>query len=234
MAPSKNKKFKKAGSNLAKRLAILETKQKADDKSTEYKVQYYDQTFSMSSSWTSASNFMFRTTQGVGAEGGVPSAAAGSIRIGNKINLRSNVVHLRCSMPRSNDGVLSLVNPYATQCRIMFVSNLTSNDALAIADVLNDTRYPIISPYKNSVAGGKRYKILADYKFTLTNERPDKLITYKMKLPKSGRVLNYASALDTNPSDFNVTMLWISADTSPVSPNQPDLRYISKSRFTDA
>lgn len=233
MAPKKFMK-RKGSSALAKRISVLETKQAADDKSTEYKVQYYDQSFSMSSSWTSASNFMFRTTQGVGAEGGVPSAGAGSIRIGNKINLRSNVVKMRCSMPRSGDGVLSLVNPYATQCRIIFVSNLTDNTSLAIGDVLNDTRYPVISPYKNSVAGGKRYKILADYKFTLTNDKPDKLLTYKMKLPKSGRVLNYASALDINPSDFNVTMLWLSADTSPVSPNQPDFRYISKSRFTDA
>lgn len=227
-------KYRKRGSNLAKRLSILETKQKADDKSTEYKVQYYDQTFVMSSSWSSASNFMFRTAQGIEGEGGVPTAAAGLIRIGNKLNLRSNQVKIRCSMPRSADGVLSLVNPYATQCRIIIVSNLTDNTALLIGDVLNDVAYPIISPYKNKVAGGKRYKVLADYKFVLTNERPDKLITYNMKLPKSGRVLNYDGALDTNPSDFNVSMLWISADTSPVSPNQPVFKYISKSRFTDA
>ena len=90
----------------------------------------------------------------------------------------------------------------------------------------------LISPYKNSVAGGKRYRIHADYKFTLTAEK-DKRIRFKLKLPKSGRVIHYANATDVHPSDFNISMMFF-ANVSVAGSNHPKFNYVIKSRFTDA
>ncbi len=55
-----------------------------------------------------------------------------------------------------------------------------------------------------------------------------------MKLPKTGRVVHYDGNLATNPSDFNVSLLYFCSDIGPLSTNQPLMRYFVKSVFEDA
>lgn len=226
MAPKR--KFRKSNA-LAKRVAVLEIKQKADDKATERKVQYYNTLNTISSVWDGFSNFILRTQQGVEAEG---SVTPGETRIGNSVLLRSCNMNFYLNLLKNSDGVVVTPNS-ATVCRIIMAHNLSDNSQLAAADVLQSTNYAMTSTYKNAIAGGKRYKILYDKKITLTAEKPDKVWSYKLPLPKSGRVIHYNGALDTNPSDFNVTIMYICDSIGPLSPNKPALQMFVKSRFED-
>lgn len=228
--PGKFRKRKSSG--LAKRVRILETKQKADDKNTEYKVSYFTDSKTLDDSWNQKFSMGPRTTQGVEAE--TDMIGSGAVRIGNEINLRHWSLEGYVELPKSTDGTPTF--PLSqVPCRIILADNLTDDTGLTAADVLQNplsTAQSLISPYKNSVAGGKRYRIHADYKFTLTAEK-DKRIKFKLKLPKSGRVIHYAGALDTHPSDFNLSLMFF-ANVSVSGSNHPKLTYVVKSRFTDA
>lgn len=220
---------KKSTRGLASRLKVLETKQKADDKSSERKVQYYQTPTFLNNIWSANNNFIIRTVKGLNASG---NTSAGETRIGNTINLRSSVIRFRASFPKNTDGVLTESSNYGTMVRVLLVDNLTDSTALTATDILQVPSYPLTSTYKNSIASGKRYKVLMDKKFAMTSEKPDVIFNYKMKLPKSGRVIHY-NANDQNPSDFNVSLIYYATDISPLSPNQPILQYMVKSRFED-
>lgn len=230
--PPKSKFRKRKSSGLAKRVRILETKQAADDKNTEYKVSYYTAQRVMDNSWSSDYTMAPRTAQGTGAE--TTMGGVGGNRIGNEINLRHWNLEGYIALPKSTDGTPTF--PLSqVPCRIIIADNLTDDTNLGAADVLQNplsSAQSLISPYKNSVAGGKRYRILADYKFTLTAEK-DKRVKFRLKLPKSGRVLHYANATDIHPSDFNVSVMTF-ANVSVAGSNHPTFDFSIKSRFTDA
>lgn len=228
MAP---KKFVKKSTALVKRVKALEVKQKADDKTTERKKQYYYVPALLNNIWGSNGNFILRTGQGIEAEGN--GTIAGRTRIGNSVNLRSSSIKFHISLPRNTDGNLSSIG-MATVCRIMLVDNLTDNTSLLHSDILQTPSYPITSSYKNSIASGKRYKVLMDKTFTVNTDKPDKVFSFKLKVPKTGRVVHYNGNLDTNPSDFNVSLLYYCSDIAPLSTNQPLMRYYVKSVFEDA
>lgn len=218
-------------SQLSKRLRALEIKQKADDKSTERKKQYYYVPAFLNNIWGSNGNFILRSAPGVDAQG--VGTTPGTNRIGNTLNLRDCRINFYVAYPKTTDG--ALIIPYSgTMCRILLVDNLTDNTSLTASDVLQTTSYAMTSTYKNTVASGKRYKVLMDKKFALTSDKPDKAFSWKMKLPKSGRVVHYNGSLDTNPSDFNVSLIYIATDIAPLSPNQPVMKYHVKSSFEDA
>lgn len=229
------KKFqnKKGSSALVKRVKALEIKQKADDKSQERKKQYYYVPAFLNNIWGSNGNFILRTGQGLEANNNGSGTLPGSTRIGNSVNLRSSTIKFHISLPRDIDGNLSSIG-MATVCRIMLVDNLSDSTSLLHNDILQTPSYPITSSYKNSIASGKRYKVLMDKTFTVNTDRPDKVFTFKMKLPKTGRVVHYDGTLDTNPSDFNVSLLYYCSDIGPTSTNQPLMRYYVKSVFEDA
>ncbi len=228
--PSKSATQKRSSKALAKRVKVLEIKQKADDKSTERKVQYYNSLTTMNSVWSSNYDFVIRTSQGTQATGTVSSA--GLTRIGNQINLRSCVINFHCAFPRNSDG--APVAAGSTRCRLILVDNLTGVESLAISDILENPTYKMTSPYKRTIARGERYRVLGDFKFNLnTHNKNDHSFKFKMPLPKTGRVLNYNANSDTNPSDFNITMLWACEDVGPLSGNQPTLQYYVKSVFED-
>lgn len=218
---------------LAKRLRVLEEKQKADDKTTEFKVSYYLLTQLMDNSWGVNSGMAPRTTHGTGAEGTI-SGGTGAIRIGNEINLRHWGLEGYVELPKTADGLVQ--NPTSqVPCRIIIADNLSDDTPLTASDVLQNpssSADSLISPYKNSANASKRYRVYADYKFTLTQEK-DKRIKFKMPLPKSGRVIHYANGAAVSPSDFNVTLLFF-ANVSPVGSNDPKFHYQVKCRFTDA
>lgn len=224
---------KRTGSALVKRVKVLEQKQKADDKNTEYKVAYYALTQVMDDSWGANSGMAPRTIQGVDAETNM-AGSSGAARIGNEINLRHWSLEGYIDLPKSVDGTPS--HPLSqVPCRIILADNLTDDDALTVADVLQNptsNAQSLISPYKNSANASKRYKIYADYKFTLTAEK-DKRINFKMPIPKSGRVLHFANGSATSPSDFNMTLLFY-AQTSVTGSNHPNFNYVVKCRFTDS
>jgi hypothetical protein len=229
MAPKR--KFRKT-SNLAKRVKVLEHKQKADDKNTEYKVAYYADSRPLDDSWASDYLMAPRTSQGV--EGESSMTGVGNTRIGNDINLRHWSLEAYIALPKSTDGTPTF--PLSqVPCRIIIADNLTDDSQLGAADVLQNPlsgSQSLISPYKNAVAGGKRYRILGDYKFSLTAEK-DKRIKFRMKLPKSGRVLHFPSNTSVHPSDFNISVMSF-ANVSTTGSNHPLFTYTIKSRFTDA
>lgn len=223
------KKYRK-GSALAKRVKQLEIKQKADDKAQERKVQYYRSPHPLDSTWGANYGFALRTTQGTGGEG---NTSAGTTRIGNSINLRSMKFKFGLHLNKNTDGIPTAVDT-ATVCRILLVDNLTDDTGLTATDVLQDpTSYPLISPYKNKVAGGKRYRILMDKMVKISGRSPDKFWNFSMPLPKSGRVVHYDGNLSQNPSDLNVSLLYVVDSTGPVSGNKPQLNMYNIARFED-
>lgn len=221
---------KKKSMALAKRVKQLEIKQKADDKAQERKVQYYRSPHPLDSTWGANYGFALRTTQGTGGEG---NTAAGEIRIGNSINLRSMRFKFGLHLNKNTDGIPTAVDT-ATCCRIILVDNLTDDTGLVATDVLQDpTSYPLISPYKNKVAGGKRYRVLMDKMVKISGRAPDKFWNFSMPLPKSGRVVHYDGNLSQNPSDLNISLLYVVDSTGPVSGNKPQLNMYNIARFED-
>lgn len=225
------KKYRKKGSMaLAKRVKELEIKQAADDKSKERKVQYYRSPHPLDSTWGANFGFALRTTQGTEGEG---NTNAGESRIGNSLNLRSMRFKFGLHLNKNTDGIPTAVDT-ATACRIILVDNLTDNTGLVATDVLQDpTSYPLISPYKNKIAGGKRYRVLMDKVITISGRKPDKFFNFSMPLPKSGRVVHYDGNLSQNPSDLNISLLYVVDSTGPVSGNKPQLNMYNIARFED-
>lgn len=217
-------------SALARRVKVLEVKQKADDKNSERKVQYYRSPHPLDSTWGVNYGFALRTLQGTAGEG---NTNAGEIRIGNSINLRSMRFKFGLHLNKNSDGIPTAVDT-ATVCRIILVDNLTDDSGLDATDVLQDpTSYPLISPYKNKVAGGKRYRVLMDKLVTISGRNPDKFFNYSMPLPKSGRVVHYDGNLSQNPSDLNISLLYVVDSTGPISGNKPSLNMYNIARFED-
>jgi len=213
-----------------KRVKRLEVQQKADEKRTERKVQFQDNIVSMNTTWQVVTNFIVNTSHGVAAQG---TNTPGLNRLGDTINLRSSSVAVRCSFPRSSDGAATIPGS-STRCRVIFVDNLENIRGLGAADVLQNPVFAFTSPYKASIANGKRYRILGDYKFNLnTNQKADHEFKFKMPISKSGRVVHY-DGNGANPSDLNVSMLWCCRDIGPLSPNQPDMFYYVKSSYEDS
>lgn len=224
----------KKNSALMKRIASLEQRQKADDKNTEYKVSYYSTSVQMSNTWGGLQGMAPSTAQGTGAEG--PMTTYGKNRIGNEINLRHWGLEAYIDLPKAQDGTPTF--PLAQiPCRIIIVDNLTDDSVLTASDVLQNplsTAQSLISPYKNSANASKRYKVHGDYKFTIGGyHNGDKRISFKMNLPKSGRVLHYQDAVSSTPSDFNMSVLFF-ANIAPSATNFPNFNLMVKSRFTDS
>jgi len=225
---------KHQSSALFKRVKALEVKQKADDKNTERKVQYYRSPHTLSNSWGTNYGFVLRTIQGVKGEG---NTAAGESRIGNSVNLRSMAFKFRLDLYRNSDGVVQQPDS-ATVCRVILADNLTDDTGLSASDVLQDPNYGITSPYKNAVAGGKRYRILMDKKVKLTGSNsPDSLWDFRMPLPKSGRICHYdvptSSTTTQNPSDLNISLIYYCTDIGATSGNKPVLYMYNIARFED-
>jgi len=113
------------------------------------------------------------------------------------------------------------------------VDNLDNIRALGASDILHNTAYPMISPYNSQVAAGKRYRVLGDFKFNLNStNKADHQFKWKMPLPKSGRVVNYEGD-SANPSDLNVSLIWICKSISPLSAGQPTMEYYVNTAFED-
>jgi len=230
--PTKRKtmrKSRKGSSSLIKRVKTLEIKQKADDKATERKRQYQENIVSMNNVWQVATNFIINTQHGTAAQG---TNTAGRIRLGDSLNLRSSTINFHCYLPRQSDGVPTFLDS-STRCRVLLVDNLDNIRGLGAADVLHNTAYPLISPYNSQVASGKRYRVLADYKFNLNAQvKADHQFKFKMPLPKSGRVVHYEGDA-ANPSDLNVSLIWFCKNISPLSAGQPTMEYYVNTAFED-
>jgi len=218
--------------NLAKRVRVLEQKQAADDKTVEYKVSYYTATQTLDNGWAANYDMAPRCLQGVGGESQM--STNDPIRIGNQVNLRHWVLEGIVELSKTSDSVA--MADTSLPCRVIIADNLTDRTGLAATDVLQNVQsnsQSLVSPYKNSVSGGKRYKIYADYKFTLDTQSGAKRIKFRMPLPKSGRVCHFDKNNSANPSDFNLTLLSF-ANISPISSNRPVFTYTIKARFNDA
>jgi len=227
----KKTKMKKRSSSmaLAKRVKTLEIKQKADDKATERKRQYQEGIVSMNNVWQVATNFLINTQHGTAGQG---TNTPGRIRIGDSVNLRSSSINFHCYLPRQSDGVPTFLDS-STRCRVLLVDNLDNIRGLGAGDILQNTAYPLVSPYKSQVDSGKRYRILGDYKFNLNAQvKADHQFKFKMPLPKSGRVVHYEGDA-ANPSDLNVSLIWFCKNISPLSAGQPTMEYYVNTAFED-
>lgn len=233
--PKKNNK----GTQLTKRVKRLEERAKAVEKTMEHKSTYYVSFADMDDTWGVNSDMAPRTLQGTEGQNAGGAGALVYNRIGNEINLRSYVFHGEVRLPTTGDGIIQ--NPNSNiGCRILIADNLSDDSQLTGGDLLHAddaNSNSILSSYKSVVASSKRYKILYDKVIYLNNNRPSHKFSFKMKLPKSGRVIHYDQATGGGsqspyPSDFNVSLAYF-ADVSPVSSNKPRLTYFIKTRFTD-
>lgn len=230
MAPKKFRK--KRGSALVKRVKALEVKQKADEKRTETKVVYYKSVYTPSSTWGNDTGFILRSQQGTEGEGVAGGGTAPLSRIGNEVLLRGVDFSFYLNMLRDADGTLSYPNA-STMCRILLVDNLTDTTPLTHLDVLQNPSYAMISTYKNSVAGGKRYRILMDKIITVGKENPDRVWKFKMPVSKTGRIVHFDADTSEFPSDLRVSLIYVCGDISILSGNKPMLQMNVKSRYED-
>lgn len=226
-----SKKRKSSSTAIVSRLRKLETKQRADDKMSERKVFYYSSFGTGSSTWASNNGFALRTQQGVAAEG---NTAPGLNRIGNSVNMRSCTIDFSIKLPVG--GLAAALNEPSTSTmyRLIIADNLTDDTALTATDLLESPTFSITSPYKNKIGSGKRYRIYADYKFPLNYQQPYKNFRFKMALPKSGRVVHFNGNSSSQPSDFNLSMIWVATGVNVTSPDAPLMEYYVKTRFEDA
>lgn len=203
---------------------------KALENDTEYKVTYYHAAQIMDTSWAINYGMAPRAVQGVEAQG---SGAADNVRIGDKVNLRYWTIEGIVELPK----VTNLVAPDAlVQCRLLIADNLSGDTGFNQTDLLQDvTNIPrtLTSPWKNSVAGGKKYKMYKDIKFALTGRKGFYRFKFKLPIPKAGRVLEFDQNTSGNPSNFNVTMCAF-ADAAPLAALRPTISYTVKARFTDS
>ena len=216
---------KKTVKKLAKRVKALEN-------NAEYKVAYYSASQIMDSTATVNHEMGPRALQGTEGEGDV--GAEDNIRIGNSINLRYLVIEGIVELPKTA-GVIAATTP-CVQCRVLIADNIDGNTGLAITDLLQDsTTVPrtLVSPWKNSVAGGKKYKMYKDMKFSLTQPKPSYRFKFKLPIKKEGRVLNYDENASAHPSNFNLSLVSY-ADTAPLAALRPTISYTVKTRFTDS
>ncbi|AJP36488.1 putative capsid protein [Avon-Heathcote Estuary associated circular virus 29] len=187
----------------------------------------------MSNTWGGLQGLAPSTIQGTGAESSMTTY--GKNRIGNEINMRHWSMDCFIDLPKALNGTPTF--PLSQiPCRIILADNLTDDGALQAQDVLQNplsNAQSLISPYKNSANASKRYKIYADYKFTVAGNKAGKRIHFKMPIPKSGRVVHYQDGASSTPSDFNMSVLFF-AEISPAGTNFPNLNLVVKSRFTDA
>lgn len=204
---------------------------KALENDTEYKVSYYSASQIMDTSWATNYGMAPRALQGTEGQGDV--GLADNIRIGDKINLRYWVIEGIVQLPNTNN----LVTPDAlVQCRILIADNLDGATGFSQVDLLQDTTTvarTLVSPWKNSVAGGKKYKIYKDMKFALTGRKGFMRFKFKLPIKKEGRVLEYDQNASGNPSNFNVSLCAF-ADVAPTGALTPSISYTVKARFTDS
>lgn len=230
--PFKKFRKRKGGTALVKRVKALEIAQKADEKRTETKVVYYKSVYTPSSTWGADNGFLLRSNQGTEGEGIAGGGSAPLARIGNEVLLRGVDFSFYLNMLRDSDGTLTYPNS-STMCRILLVDNLTDTTALTHLDVLQDPNYAMISTYKKSVAGGKRYRILMDKIITIGKEHPDRVWKFRMPVPKTGRIVHYDADTSEFPSDLRVSLIYVCGDISILSGNKPLLQMNVKSRFED-
>lgn len=216
----------------AKTVKKLAKRVKALENSAEYKVAYYSASQLMDESSSSNSNMAPRALQGVEGEGDV--SLADNIRIGNSINLRYFVIDGYATLPTTS-GVVP-ASTACVNCRVMIADNLDGDTGLIIQDLLQDTTTiprVLTSPWKNSVAGGKKYKMHKDMKFTLTTNKPVYRFRFKLPIKQAGRVLKYDGNSSSWPSNFNLSLV-VFSDQAPLGALRPTINYTVKARFTDA
>lgn len=204
---------------------------KALENDTEYKVAYYSASQIVDTTWANNYEMGPRALQGTEGQGDV--GANDNIRIGDKVNLRYWVVEGYVELPKVTNLVAS---DALVQCRLLLSDNLSGDTGLTRLDLLQDTTTiprTLTSPWKNSVAGGKKYKMYMDKKFTLTGQKGSYRFKFKLPIPKTGRVLEFDQNSSGNPSNFNVSLNCF-ADVAPLGALRPTIHYTVKSRFTDS
>ena len=173
----------RSSKNAVKRLT---QRVKSLENDVEYKVSYYSTGQIMDSSWANNYQMAPRALQGTEGEGDVNTSD--NIRIGDKITLRYWVFDAIVELPKTSNLVAS---DACVECRILLADNLDGDTGFSEVDLLQDTTNiprTLTSPWKNSVAGGKKYKIYKDIKFTLTGRKPSYRFKFKLPIKKAGRV----------------------------------------------
>ncbi|AXH73902.1 MAG: putative capsid protein [Circoviridae sp.] len=218
----------KTGKMAVKRLT---QRVKALENDTEYKVSYYSASQILDTSWSVNNSMAPRALQG--SEGQADINTADNIRIGDKVNLRYWVMEGIVELPKVTNLVAS---DALVQCRILIADNLDGDTGLTQVDILQDaTTVPraLVSPWKNSVSGGKKYKIYKDMKFALTGNKGYHRFKFKLPIKKTGRVLEFDQNASGDPSNFNVSLVGF-ADVAPLGALRPTLSYTVQARFTDS
>lgn len=218
-------------SNFNKRLKKLETEQERDNKTIEYKQVYYvEDGIQTYQAWNIRQNILPTLLQGTEDGGNTVAPFVANARIGNNITIVSLTITFECS--------ISAHYPNGVGCRFIIVDNKQGSLALPASKCLqNDsTNYSMVSSFKTNPSFGETYNKLMDKRFTLnTYDNPIQRWTWKMKLPKSGKVISFPDNSSSLPVDFNMSINAFSDfDLLGVPADRPKYKMFCKLKYIDA
>lgn len=230
------RRFKKIKLALKKRVARLETQAKETKKTLEHKQVYYAGLSTAGLTWSQNYSFTPRLFQGV-EDGNTLSVSATPLsRVGNSITLKSCVAQFSVSLPRETDGELKQQVRACHNVRIILVDNIDNVNPISPSDCLADDSRAMVSGYNIAPPSGKNYNILMDKRFSLDNfgkRGSEKRFIFKMKIPKSGKVIEYQNNVSEHPINYQLSLLiWSSCSTGSVL--KPVVEYAFKSKYIDA
>ena len=164
----------------------------------------------------------------------IADAGAGeSKRVGNKVNLLSQ--RFQCNLVKGGPGdkivrVLIVNNP-----------NYESSATIDPADVLEYSSWTtdgfqiFTSPYRIGADASKKYQVLYDRTFSLTDERPYYSIDFMKKYGSSkspGKVCSFEVDTSDFPNNHRISMFALTDHTG--STNAPRITMFCRNKYVDA
>lgn len=160
------------------------------------------------------------------------TGAGESKRIGNKVNLLSQ--RFQCNLVKGGPGdkivrVLIVNNPNYESS-----ATLDPQDVLEYWQWSTDGFQIFTSPYKIGADASKKYKVLYDRTFSLTDDKPYYTIDFMKKygtVKSPGKVVNFELDTSDFPNDHRVSMFALTDHTG--STNAPRITMFARNKYID-
>lgn len=163
----------------------------------------------------------------------IDTGAGEEKRVGNKVNLLSQ--RFQCNLIKGGAGdkivrVLIVNNPnYESSATI------DPSEVLEYSSWTTDGFQIFTSPYKIGVDASKRYQVLYDRVFVLTDEKPYYKIDFMKKYgtkKNPGKVCDFEVDTSDFPTNHRVSMFALTDHTSSV--NAPRITMFARNKYIDA
>lgn len=163
----------------------------------------------------------------------IDTGAGESKRVGNKVNLLSQ--RFQCNLVKGGAGdkivrVLIVNNPnYESSATI------SPSEVLQYYDWATDGFQIFTSPYRIGVDASKRYQVLYDKVFSLTDDRPYVKIDFMKKYgtrKNPGKVCDFELDTSDFPTNHRVSMFALTDHTGTT--NAPRITMFARNKYIDA